>query len=796
MTWKDAILYPALGPILKAFVWSLSRIRLPQTSGRMQFEGLDGPVEVLRDRWGVAHIYAQNTPDVCFGQGFVHAQERLWQMDFNRRVVSGRLSEVLGEAALPADRAMRTMSLRLTAEQEALKVSGNLRVLLEAYCSGANAWISFATRHRKLPVEFMLLGYQPQPWRIVDILSWGKLMCWTLATNWQSEVMRSQIINRLGPEKTAELEIDIGKTWAIILDLGQVLAGEKVVDPPRRYTGPGAGEGAGSNNWVVHGSHTATGKPLLANDMHLELTSPGVWFENHLIGGELEVTGVTMPGVPLVVAGHNRQVAWGFTDSCPDTQDLFEEHLRRSSEGGWEVEYKGQWLPAIVRSEEILIKGGKKVNEEVVVTRHGPVINTLFNNVFPDMPPLALRWTALDPDDSFQAFYDMNIASDCQEFRQALRKFDNPSQNVVYADIVGNIAYTMNGRIPIRLKGDGTIPAPGWSGEYDWSGYIPFDELPHLYNPPGGYIATANNQVQRPDFPYFLGRDYLVSERAGRIIELLEAREKVDIPYIQKMQFDQVAFSSRTFGRYLGALQVVEPDLQTIVEAMRLWDGKLDVGSPMASIFESTSRQAARLVLEHWLGDLGPRIQGKGPWPGQWPEHAWEWFIHLLEEPDSPWFDLGNGEQRNDVLKLALQQSVEFLKRELGPQMKDWKWGRLHQLTFEHVLGEQKPLDRVFNIGPFPIGGDGNTIWSSFTSLSDLQRRPMTGPPFRFIADLGDLDHCWGLLIPGQSGHLASPHHADGIRPWFEGDYHPMLFRRDELEQNLVARLVLTPASK
>lgn len=796
MNWKDDILYPTVGPILKAALWSFSRTRLPKSSGRLHFDGLNGLVEVMRDRWGVAHIYAQNTLDVLFGQGFVHAQERLWQMDFTRRVVSGRLSEVLGEAALPADRAMRTMGLRLTAEQEARAVLGNIRELIQAYCAGANAWIDYAIQHHKLPVEFLLLGYQPRPWLIADVLSWGKLMCWTLATNWQSEVMRSQIIQRLGPEKTAELEIDIGKAWAIILDLGQAISGGKSVDPTRRYTGSGAAEGAGSNNWVIHGTRTVTGKPLLANDMHLELTFPGVWFENHLVGGELDVTGITMPGVPMVIAGHNRQVAWGFTDSCPDTQDLFEEHLRRSSGGDWEVELNNQWIPAEVRHEEIIIRGGKKVVEEVVVTRHGPVINMLFKEAFPDVPPLALRWTALDPDETLQAIHAMNIAGDCLEFRQALRRFDNPSQNVVYADTKGNIGYTMNGRIPVRLKGDGTVPAPGWNGEYEWNGYIPFEELPHLYNPPGGYIATANNQVQRPDFPHFLGRDFLVSERAGRIVELLETMEKVDIPYVQKMQFDQVAFSARILGRHLGALQVSDPELQVVVNAMRNWDGKLDLESPLASVFEATIRQAVRLLLEHWLGDLGPRVQGKGAFPGQWPEHSWEWFLHLLEQPNSPWFDLGNGERRDDVLKKALQQSVDFLKQELGPQMKDWKWGKLHQLTFGHILGGQKPLDRVFNLGPFPIGGDGNTIWSSFTSYCDLRRRPMTGPPFRFIADLGDLDHCWSLLVPGQSGHLASPHHADGIRPWFDGNYHPMLYRREDVEQNLEARLELTPASK
>ncbi len=795
MDWKERIVYPILGPALKAALWPIGRMRLPRVKGTLSIQGLEAPVEILRDRWGVAHIYARYASDVIFAQGFVHAQERLWQMDFSRRVVFGRLSEVLGEAALPADRAMRTLGLYETAQQESLNLKGELGSLLEAYCAGVNAWIKMVKAGNKLPLEFMLLGYQPEPWQVGHTLGWGKLMSWTLAANWQSEFYRKMIIQRLGAKKTAELEIDIDQAWAVILDLGQAIAAGRTADATRGYTGPHAGEGVGSNNWVVNGSRSTTGKPLLANDMHLELTTPGVWYENHLVGGELDVTGVTMPGVPMIIAGHNRQVAWGITDGCPDAQDLYEEHLRRSGDNGWEYEYKGEWLPAKVRQEKIGIKGGESVVEQVVVTHHGPVINVLFKDAFPDAPPLALRWTALEPGNTFQAVYEMNLAEDCLSFREALRPFDDPSQNLVYADRHGNIAYSLTGRVPVRLEGDGTVPSQGWTGEYEWSGYVPFEAMPHLFNPPCGYIATANNQVQRPDYPYFLGKDYLTSERAGRIIEMLEAKDKIDIPYFEKMHFDQVSFSARTFARALGSLQVSEPDLVEIVVQMGKWDGKLDVNSPQGCVFEATIRQAIRIMLEHQLGELGLRIQGKGPFSGQWPEHTWEWFVHLLDKPESPWFDLGKGEMRDDVLRLALRQSVDFLKLQLGPRMANWKWGKLHKLTLNHVLGQQKPLDFIFNIGPFPIGGDGTTIWASYTSWHDLKTSPMVGPPFRFIADLGDLDHCWGLLIPGQSGNPTSRHFRDGIKPWFEGHYHPMLYRREEVEQNLEARLVLNPAS-
>jgi penicillin G amidase len=793
MDWKGRIVFPVLGPILKAALWPLGKLRLPQVKGSLSVPGLEAPVEVLRDRWGVPHIYARSARDLFFAQGLVHAQERLWQMDFTRRVVFGRLAEVLGKAGLPADRAMRTLSLYATAEQEARNASGEVCIAMKAYCAGVNAWIEMAIAHNKLPLEFLLLGYHPEPWQIADSLGWGKLMSWTLAGNWQSEFYRRLIIHHLGKEKANDLEIDIDQAWAVILDLGQALAGGKVADATREYTGPHAGEGVGSNNWVVDGSRSATGKPLLANDMHLEMTTPGVWFENHLEGGGFNVSGVTMPGVPMVVAGHNKKVAWAFTDGCPDAQDLFEEHLRESPDGGWEYEFKGEWLPVQVRKEQIRIKGEKSVVEDVLVTHHGPVINILFKDAFPDSPPLALQWTALKAGNTFQGIYGMNLAEDCRSFREALRPFDDPSQNVVYADTQGNIAYSLNGRVPVRAKGDGTVPAPGWTGEYEWIGYVPFEGMPHLFNPPRGYIATANNQVQRSDYPYFLGKDYLVSERAGRIVEMLEAREKVDIPYIQKMQYDQVSLSARKFARILGSIQVADSDLAEIVKQMGEWDGKLEQSSPMACVFEATIRQAIRLLLEHQLGGIGLRIQGHGPFSGQWPEHTWEWFVRLLGNPTSPWFDLGNGEGRDDLLALALRQAVDFLQQELGHQLKDWKWGDLHKLTFNHVLGQQKPLDYIFNIGPFPIGGDGTTICATYTSWHDLKLRPVVGPPFRFIADLGDLDHCWGILAPGQSGHPASPHFRDGVRSWIEGVYHPMLFARNEIEQNLAAKLDLRP---
>jgi penicillin amidase len=782
-----------VGPLMKAALRLLSQTRLPQTRGALRLKGPSAPVEVLRDRWGVPHIYAKTAEDALYGQGFVHAQERLWQMDLTRRAVAGRVAEVLGELALPSDRAMRTLGMRRVAKQEASLLSGRQKSLVDAYCAGVNAWIDTAAARRRLPVEFFLLGYTPEPWLPADCTSWVKLMCWSLAANWQSELMRGMVTQRLGPEKTAALQLDLAQTWAAVLDAGRALAGEGLADATRAFTGPHAAEGVGSNNWVVHGTRTASGKPLLANDMHLGLTTPAIWYENHLVGGELNVTGVSLPGAPLVVAGHNGQVTWGYTDGMTDVQDLYEEHLRPAAGGGWEYEFRGEWLPAEVRQEEIKIKGGGRAVEEVVCTRHGPVINALFKDAYPAAPPLALRWVTLEPERQLYAIYEMNTARSCAEFHQALRDFDSPAQNVVFADTQGNIAYTLNGKIPIRARGSGLVPAPGWTGEYEWLGYAPFADNPHMENPPRGFVATANNPVSRTNQPVMISGDFIMTDRAARITELLAANPRVDVAYVQQMHFDQVSWSARALAAHLGRLQVSDPELQGIISQFRDWDGKLTAGSALALIHEATLRQCVRLMLEHHLGDLGVRVQGKGPFAGFMGDHAWEWFIALLDTPASPWFDLGGGEQRDQVLQAGLQLAMAELKQSEGPDPARWSWGDRHRLTFSHILGGQKPLDQIFSLGPYPIGGDGTTIWATFSHTFDLDSPSVTGPPFRFIADLGDLDHCLGLLAPGQSGHLASRHFQDGVKPWFNGTYHTMLFRRAEIEQNLEDRLLLQP---
>ena len=781
------ILQSFLGSLIHPVLNLLSQARLPQTQGSLRLPGLRAPVEILRDDLGIPHIFATNVRDALFAQGFVHAQERLWQMDINRRLIQGRLSELLGGDALGYDRAMRTLGLRRVAELEASLLQGEYRLEMQAYCDGVNAGIA----QNRLPVEFTLLGYKPDAWKIADCLSYNKLMSWTLSANWESEVVRARLVNRLGPGKAAELELDANDAAGLVLDAGGrgALPGEA-----RSFSGPGPLDGVGSNNWVIAGQRSLSGHPILANDMHLVLNAPAIWYENHISGGDLNLNGVSLPGVPLIIAGHNGFVAWGYTNGFSDVQDLYEEHLHKNGNGQVEYEYRGSWYPAEVRREVILVKGSKPIVEDVVQTRHGPIINQALLQGYEHEAPLALRWTTLEPESTVTAVFKMNCARSCQEFHEALRDWSGPIQNTVYADIQGNIVYDLPGRIPIRARGDGSVPAPGWNGEFEWTGYIPFEELPHFVNPPQGYVATANNQVIGSNYPYFLSRDYVSSDRAQRIIELITAQEKLDVPAVQRMQFDQVSPHARTLANLVGNLTGLDASLEEIVMLMKAWDGKLAPSSPAAVVYEVLVRKVLALMIDGKLGEIGPIFRGKGPNPGLWGMHSWEWLAKMLAKPASPWWDLGGGEQRDDVLKLALKETVAFLQSELGSRPGDWAWGKLHQLSFRHILGRQPILSPAFDRGPYPIGGDGNTIWATFTTEFDLSHSYVGGPPFRFIADLGDLAHARGLLAPGQSGHIASPHYDDGIPAWFEQGYHVMLYNRKEVEDAAKERLTLNPA--
>jgi len=654
----------------------------------------------------------------------------------------------------------------------------------------------------KLPMEMRLLQYHPEDWSIADSLAWAKMMAWDLSVNWDTEIIRAHMINKMGSEKAALLEPPYLDQWPLIVSNNDDLfsPGRTALnraESARKFTGPQASNGLGSNNWVLSGGRTASGKPILANDMHLGMGIPSLWYENHLVAKDFNVSGVSFAGIPGVMQGHNQWVAWGLTNGFSDVQDLFIEHLRVDDDGKTRYEYRGQWLDADVLSEVIPVKGHDPITETVIITRHGPIINLLSPDLCGE-EPLALCWTALREDAPVSTLFKMNAARNCKEFREALRGWTTPTQNSVYADTKGNIGYTLAGSIPIRNKGDGRLPVPGWNGDHEWTGYIPFEKLPHMYNPQKGYVATANNKVVDDDYPYYLGLDVGMGNRCQRIEEMIEAIAKHSIDDISRMQVDQVSIAARNIGGVLGKLVTENEVLKPVVRRFSNWDGCLKVTSPEAAVYEVFIHILIDRLLKPFLGDMTEYYAGKGPTPviktsNMLGDHSRKWLLSIIDDSSSVWWTYQEGVSREDHLSSALLEAVEYLKTNCGPNIDDWQWGKLHQITFSHSLGSVKPLDKLLNRGPFPMGGDVDTIWMGHAGMNHISSNTFVGPQFRFIGDFDNWNNSRGVIVPGQSGHPASKHYADGIRPWFSGQCHPMLFDRAEVLKAVDARLLLVP---
>lgn len=792
------LLSPFLHPWLK---WLIQR-KVPQTEGTLRLKGLNSGVKVLRDRWGIPHIYAKNIHDLLFAQGFVHAQDRLWQMDLQRRVAAGRLSEILGKRLVAIDRWLRILGFRRSIENNTGMLDRDLRHYIEAYSAGINSYMS----RGNLPLEFSLLRYSPHQWSIVDSLSWNMVMSWNLSVNWESEIIRAALIDYLGKDIETELEPGYAPHWPSIIPHGLevMLPGTQPLMKnyeARSFLGPSPRDGIGSNSWVLSGTKTASGAPLLANDMHLVMNLPCIWYENHLICQDMNITGISAPGVPFIISEHNGYVTWGFTAGLSDVQDLFKERIRNNSKGILQYEYKGKWYDTRIVTEEIKVKKRHPVIEKVVITRHGPIINKLAPD-FSKEQPLALAWTAYERDTTLKALHKIIRARNCRKFHEALEYWTSPNVNILFADIEGNIAYTLAGRVPIRKKGDGKVPVPGWTGEYDWKGFIPFKELPHLFNPKQGYIVTANNRIITRDYPYFLGNDYCSGDRAERITEMIEAKEAIDIEYIKQMQYDVLSPTARRINEQLKRKLIKSPKIKSAVELLKGWDGEMNSNSSAAALYQVFIRSLLSLALHKKLGHLTQYYMGMGPTPmlGEYSMfcwRAWEWLQRELLKEKSFWFETDHRkESENDIIHGAFQKAVKFLNKELGHKIEKWSWGKLHSLTFMHPLGRVKVFGRILNRGEFTLGGDGTTIWASYSSMHNLDTTNMIGPPFRFIADCKNLNNSIGILTPGQSGNPGSIHYDNQIDAWFKGTYHPILYNETEVKKEIEAQLELLPESQ
>jgi len=800
--------------------WLIFQRPLPETEGALVVPGLQGRVEVIRDKWGIPHIYAESVEDLFFAQGYVTAGDRLAQMETQRRLSSGRLAEVAGESALETDRFMRTLGLRRVAgaEWEALqsdpttydtRYQDTSRILI-AYTNGVNAYIE--THDDRLPLEFTLLGVSPEPWTPVDALVWGKVMALGQCANMEYELARLALIERLGQGKTDELVptyppdapviVPGSKSarreplWAasrtpeLVLRRGDGNAptswGPQTLQQIRATTGLG-GPGTGSNNWVIDGTRSASGKPLLANDPHMSIQMPALWYLVHLHGPGFNVIGASLPGVPGVVLGHNDRIAWGATNSIADVQDLYVEHLRLTDPP--QYEFREEWYEASVVTETIRVRNGAPRTLKVVYTRHGPLIS----DALPDAAmPLALRWTALDVSPMLPALLALNRAGDWDEFRAALRFWAAPSLNFVYADVDGNIGYQLPGRIPVRASPagsergrPGTVPVAGWTGEHEWEGYIPFDELPRLYNPPEGYVVTANNRIAGDDYPYLLANEYDMGDRAWRIEELLTERKGLTARDFQVIQNDVLSLSADRIVPYLLRITPQNVTQQEVLAYLENWDRMVTTDGQGACVFEVWRRHILLNTFGDELGDLAEFYVGT--------PQATALLEQLLDNPDADWFDdtrTPGNETWPEIARRSLQDAVQELESRLGPDTAGWTWGRLHTATFESELAVNPLLGAIFNRGPVVAPGDALTVNAAGY---DSRYRQQQGATYRQVIDMAEWREGWMVQTMGQSGHPASPHYDDLLPLWAGGHYAPMIFDREDVRMNAEAKLTLAP---
>jgi penicillin G amidase len=767
--------------------YQLLRRPLPKTSGRLRLRGLDAPVEVLRDRLGVPHIRARSVTDACFALGFCHGQDRLWQLEFFRRATAGRLAEFAGPDALGADLLMRTLGMRRAAEREERELSTSLRAFLDAYTAGINGAIDCAPA---LPVEFQLVRVEPEPWTAVDLLAASKLMAFGLSTNWELELLRAQLVRIAGAERAERLEPQYPRANPIVTAPGILYAGRgndlaAQIERVRETLGLSVPAG-GSNNWVVSGARSVTGRPLLACDPHLTTTIPDLWYEADLSCDEFRVRGATLPTNPFPVFGQTAATAWGFTNVMADTQDLFVERL--NADDARLYEFEGDWRRAEVVREEVTVKGRSRPETiDVTITHHGPIVNAALGA--DDEQPLALCWTGLQYPCITESGYRTMLAQSAEEVAEATAGHTVPPLNMLFADRDGNIGYQLAGKIPIRRGGCPDLPKPGWTGEFEWDGTIPYDELPRLSNPPEGFIVTANNRIVDDDYPYHITSEWMTGYRARRIEEMLDERERHSLRDFERMQLDFYSYPGVDTVQRLSRLHPRSQREVRAIERLKSWDGHLDARTIAGTIYHAFTVVFAQTVVraavpddplvERYLNKSGVALFEvvSSPWRFQ------ARMLELWDEGDPAWFassERPEGRPWDDVALEALEAAIDGLEERYGRDPDRWRWGRVHGVEFAHPFGAANPVfRRIFNRS-VETGGASETVTQNGYLATD-PFKGVWGPVYRMLADLGDRRRSRWQLTTGQSGHPGSRHYDDMLEGWLNGHTNPVYFDEHEL---------------
>ncbi|HTZ84580.1 MAG TPA: penicillin acylase family protein [Candidatus Acidoferrales bacterium] len=786
-----------------AYLYHVAYSALPQLDGWLRVSGLGAPVTVTRDGHGVPAIEAASLDDLFFAQGFVTAQDRLWQMDVMRRAASGELSEIVGEDTLKFDREQRILGLRAAAKKSLAMAGERDRKFFEDYSRGVNAYIE---AHRgRLPIEFRILGYAPKPWTPEDSIVIANQMVKDLNYGQFFDVLaREKILAKLGPELTADLYVN--HSWrdrpptVMREDLTQPDNGDSDDDDEEddspdnsvtqrqgvsiaeQFAVPEEPPVNGSNDWVVSGSHTISGKPLLSNDMHLGHQMPNLWYEAHLRSASLDVAGVTLPGMPYVIVGHNQRIAWGFTNVGPTVTDIYIENF--NAQGQYQT--PSGWMQPEHREEVIHVKGKADVDVDVRVTRHGPIVTELVPG---ETRAMALRWTLYDG--LHIPFFDVNAAQNWQDFTKAFSQLDAPGQNVVYADVDGNIGYHTTGKVPIRASGDGSLPVSGADDAHEWKSYIPFDKLPNTYNPPSGIIGTANGRITPDKYPDSISVEWEAPWRTARIYHVLESGRQFSAADMLALQTDISSeadlFAAERFVYAVDHASKPSARVKQAAELMRSWNGLMKADSAAPTITENAVRELTRLLLEPKLGAAPADAANEGIL--SWKTYHWEmrsvWLENILLHHPKRWLP-EKYSNYDELLTAAVEAAVN--SPQAPKDLASWRWGVFNAVAIQHPILGRIPILKYWTApGVQEQSGSGYTV-KAVTRFH--------GPSERFTANMADLDQSTLNTVTGQGGNFLSPYYMDQWKSWYGGTTFMLPFSEKAIESSKSHQLTLEPATR
>ncbi len=772
---------------------------LPDYSGTKEIVEINSEIKIYRDNHAIPTVYADNNDDIYFALGFLHAQERMFQMDLTRRAGEGKLSEILGSKTIAFDKMFKTLGLSKISQEAFKNYDGEVKKSLIAYAKGVNEFIK--NNSGKLTIEFDVLGYKPEPWKPEHSILIAKLMAWELNISWWSDIAFTHLIQKLGLEKVKEIMPDYKENAPTIIpqnieNLASVpLDFIKVDRDFRKFTGF-VGTHIGSNNWVVNGEHSNSGKPIIANDPHLSFSIPGKWYIANLHSPNLNAEGVTIPGIPGIVIGKNKNISWVVTNVMADDSDFYIEKLDSTKTKYF---FNNEWHSLEVHKDTIKVKDSSDVIFEIRKNHRGPIISDIhpYKRLFPNEEQnkavISMRWSALAPTTDIKAFYLINRAKDWKEFNNGVQFFTSPGQNFVYGDKEGNIGYVAGVRLPKRKNNSVSFVYSGLTDEYDWEGFVPFKENPRVYNPKQGFLASANNKTIQ-DYPYHISNVWEPSSRIERITELLKKKEKHSKEDFQKYQMDFYSYYAKEIVPYIlqaySAVKVENANLKKALEILKQWDFILLANSQVPTVYTVFYQYLLKNIFED---EMGKNLFKEYIFLANVPYRT---VPVLLKENKSQWFDNVNTkviETRDEIIRKSLKDAIEFLERKMNADITYWQWGKLHKLTLKHFFhGISGLLDKLFDVGPFEIGGDGTTIFNTEYSLTKPYSNKL-GPSMRYIYDFAEPDNYRIILPTGQSGHFLSKHYHDMTQKWLNGKVIEINTNEKFVKESYSDLLILTP---